>query len=239
VIAVTFALPAESSRFVRRLESREYVPAGETTVVDGKIAARRVAVFHTGVGEAACRRRMSMLLRDRQFNLLISAGFAGALSEQLSVYDVLLAQNFSTVKLDAACAALSDLNTTVGRVTTIARILHSRAERAEIAKQTGAVAADMETEFIARVCAEHALPLLAVRVISDTSARPLPARPQVLFDIAEQRTKLSRLAFHLATHPLALPRFLLFAGQVTRARRALTTALETLLRSDFVAPFIS
>ncbi len=239
MIAVTFALPAESSRFIGRLREKKRIACGDTEMIDGKIDNRAIAVFHTGVGEKICRRRMAEFLQDRQFRLLISAGFAGALTNAFEVGTVLLAQNFSTVNLEMSRAALSHLKASPADLITVSRILGSHAERTRIAEQTAAAAVDMETEFIARACAARVVPLLAFRVISDTPSRPLPAPPDVLFDVAEQKTKLPRLGVHLAKHPLTLPRLVSFIRQVRAARSSLTIALETLLRSDFVAPFIS
>jgi adenosylhomocysteine nucleosidase len=239
VIAITFALPAESSRFVARLAEKKRATCGDTEIIHGKIDSRSIAVFHTGVGEKVCRRRMAQLLQDRQFDFLISAGFAGALTDEFDVGDLLLAKNFSTTEPGLTPAVASELNLYRGDLLTVPRVIDSPQERKQLADATGAVAIDMETEFIARACAEHALRMLSLRAISDTPARPLPAPPDVLFDVEKQKTKLSRLSIHLAKHPAALPRLVSFARQVRTARRSLTTALEMLLRSDFFAAVIS
>jgi hypothetical protein len=54
----------------------------------------------------------------------------------------------------------------------------------------------------------------------------------VLFDVARQRTLVSRLLLHLAQHPAAIPRLFAFSKQVAVARRSLTAALDLLLRRD-------
>jgi adenosylhomocysteine nucleosidase len=239
VIAITFALPAESSKFVGRVREKKRETSGDSQLITGKIDNRPIAVFHTGVGEKICRRRIAQFLQDRQFDLLISAGFAGALTNAFDVGDLLLAKNFSTVELDRVRAILSHFHVQTGDLFTASRVLDSHEERIRAAEKTGALAIDMETEFIARACAEYAVPLLSLRVISDTPARPLPAPPEVLFDIHYQKTKLLHLSVHLLKHPAALPRLVSFAQQVRSARRSLTGALEMLLRSDFAAPVIS
>ena len=239
MIAVTFAVKAESRSLLRLLENRTRTTYRDIATISGRLYGESVTVFHTGVGEKICRRRMAEFLQDRQFRLLISAGFAGALTNAFEVGTVLLAQNFSTVNLEMSRAALSHLKASPADLITVSRILGSHAERTRIAEQTAAAAVDMETEFIARACAARVVPLLAFRVISDTPSRPLAVPPDVLFDVAEQKTKLPRLGVHLAKHPLTLPRLVSFIRQVRAARSSLTIALETLLRSDFVAPFIS
>jgi nucleoside phosphorylase len=241
VIAITFALPAESAGLVRQLREKQRRHCGDTRVITGKIDKRSVEILHTGVGEKICRRRVATFLQDRsaagrirrgeQFDLLISAGFAGATDERLKVGDLLLAQNFSTVNLAPVEALLSDFALHCGDVFTTTRIIDSRKDRDEIARSTGAAAVDMETDFIARLCAEHALPMFALRAISDTPARPLPLPPGVLFDIDQQKTKTVKLSLYALTHPARLPRLIGFGWQVRIARRALTRALETILRS--------
>lgn len=234
MIAITFALPAESAGFLRLLRDRERRRCGDTHVIGGKIENRNIEILHTGVGEKICRRRIAMLLQDRQFDLLISAGFAGALNDRLKVGDILIAKNFSTVNIDRAESLLSNLPVQVGDLFTTSRVIDSQKERSEIARSTSAGAVDMETDFIARVCAEHSLPMLSLRAISDTPVRPLPVPPRVLFDIDQQKTRLAKLSLYLLKHPTRVSRMILFARQARKARHALTYALETLLRRSVV-----
>jgi adenosylhomocysteine nucleosidase len=232
VIAITFALPAESSRFVARLAEKKRATCGDTEIIYGKIDSRSIAVFHTGVGEKISRRRMAQLLQDRQFDLLISAGFAGALTDEFDVGDLLLAKNFSTTELGLTPAVASQLNLYRGDLLTVPRVIDSPQERKQLADATGAAAIDMETEFIARSCAEHALRMLSLRAISDTPARPLPAPPDVLFDVEKQKTNLGRLTRHLIAHPPATLRLTRFARQIQKARKILANAIIELLRGQ-------
>src|SRR6266704_3891674 len=98
MIAVTFALPAESSAFLRRLGNKSRSDRHDIKTIRGEIDDRTIEVLHTGVGEELCRQRMASFLQDRQFACLVSAGFAGALNDKLRAVDLLLAENFSTVQ---------------------------------------------------------------------------------------------------------------------------------------------
>ena len=69
-------------------------------IIRGKIDNRTIEVLHTGVGEKTCRQRMASFLQDRQFDCLVSAGFAGALNDKLRAGDLLFAENFSTIQLN-------------------------------------------------------------------------------------------------------------------------------------------
>src|SRR5207248_10246010 len=117
---------------------------------------------------------------------------------------------------------------------TVPRIIASRSERKRWAAESGAVAVDMETEFIAAACAAHQVPMLSLRVMSDTPAEPLPAPPEVLFDLEKQKTNFARLALYVVTHPGALKRLVAFRQQVALARRSLAETLDKLLRIDLI-----
>src|SRR6266496_1240239 len=144
MIAVTFALPAESSAFLRRLSSKSRSRHQGIRTIRGKIDDRTIEVLHTGVGEKTCRQRMAHFLRDRQFNCLVSAGFAGALNDKLHAGDLLFAENFSTVELNETRLDLGRLPVRRANLLTVSSIIDSIEERQKIAQTTGAAAIDME-----------------------------------------------------------------------------------------------
>jgi len=224
MIAVTFALPAEGSAFLRRLGNKSTSHYQGIRTIRGKIDDCTIEVLHTGVGEKTCRQRMASFLQDRKFDCLISAGFAGALNDRLHTGDLLFAENFSTIQLNEIH---SSGNSPIrrGNLLTVPAIIDSIEERQKIAQTTGADAADMETEFIARGCAEHGVPLLSLRVISDTPAEPLPAPPMVLFDIELQRTRVLKLATFFLAHPNRVPRLVKFTRRIVQARKVLANVL--------------
>ena len=230
MMAVTFALPAESSGFLRLLQNKSKRRNNGITTIAGKIDNHVIEIFHTGVGGKICRQRIARFLKDRKLECLISAGFAGALNDQLRVGDLLLAKNFSTVELSGTPNSLATFPIHIANLLTVPSMIDSSEERNRIAQTTGAVAVDMETEFIARSCAEHGVPLLSLRVISDTPGQPLPAPPNVLFDLDEQRTNFGRLAVYLARNPPAVWRLISFAHQIRRARERLSNAIIALVR---------
>jgi nucleoside phosphorylase len=231
MIAVTFALPAESSDFLRRLRKKSRIDENDVRIIHGQIDDRKIAVLHTGVGETACRQRMAVLLRNRQFKYLISAGFAGALHDRLHLGDLLVAENFSTVKQNESRSTPSALPIHAANLLTVPSMIASSAERERIAQTTGADAVDMETEFVARACAEHALPLLSLRVISDTPGECFPAPAHILFDIARQRTNFARLALFFLLHPSRVPQLIGFARRIAHAREILTNALVDVVQN--------
>src|SRR5689334_4632497 len=95
MIAITFALPAESSGIVNRLELQPVTREAGGNPVFGKIGGRDVAIFHTGVGRNRCRQTIEPFLQTIRPRVLISSGFAGSLADQVDVGDVIVGENVS------------------------------------------------------------------------------------------------------------------------------------------------
>ena len=227
MIGITFALPSESSGLVRRLHAVQR----RDNLLSGKMEGRDVTILHTGVGAKNCNARLEILLHKARPGSVISSGFAGAISEELRVGDLILAQNFSDPGLLASAEQiLRDREPRVVKLFTSTSIIDSVAERNEIARAADAAAVDMETGAIADVCKIHGVPLLSLRIISDTASRPFPAPPSVLFDIERQQTNVGGLLAYLLRDPGSAWRLFRFGRQIARARERLTDAMVALLR---------
>ena len=235
MIAITFALAAESSDFVSLLEKPAPNSREGVETIRGQLHGKSVVVIHTGVGKKICCKRMEIILRRERFEYLISAGFAGALEKELRIGNLVIAENYSSPQLlRSPRLDLPDEGHYLGKLLTASGMIESNAERERLATKTGAVAVDMETEFIAEACADHELPILSVRAISDTPSEPFPAPAHVLFDLEKQKTNFVRLAFYLLKHPGAFSRLKAFEKRVAVARKALAASLENILRADLL-----
>ena len=234
-IALAFALPAESSDFVRLLSKPVVVAQEGLESIRGQIHGRSVSVFHTGVGEKISRPRIENFLRQHRIKYLVSAGFAGALDQDLQIGDLLLSENFSSPELlSSPHLDFADTSLFLGKLATAPGVIDLKSERDRWAAESGAAAVDMETEFIAAACAAHRVPMLSLRVITDTPSQPLPAPSNLLFDLKRQKTNFGRLMLYLVTHPSAIQRLNTFRQRVGLARQSLTSALDQLLRVDLI-----
>jgi adenosylhomocysteine nucleosidase len=225
MIGITFALPSESSDLVRRL--RQFPCSND--LICGKIDNREVAIVHTGVGAKHCNQRLELLIHKARPKFILSAGFAGAIAEELRVGDLIVAENFSDPALLARAEQILQQARRL-KLFTSTSIIDSIADRNEIARASGATAVDMETGAIVAVCHTHGIPLLSVRAVSDTPAEPFPAPPSVLFDIERQRTNYGRLFSYILREPASALRFFRFAERIGRVRSRLTDALVALVR---------
>jgi adenosylhomocysteine nucleosidase len=235
MIAITFALPAESADFVRLLEQPRLISREGVENIRGRLHGKLVAVIHTGVGKMVCRERMEVMLRRERFEYLISTGFAGALEKELRVGHLLVSENYSSPKiLESPALELANEGTFLGRLATVPRMIEAAEQRETLNKRTGAAAVDMETETIAELCAAHDLPILSLRAISDAAGEPFPAPAHVLFDLAKQKTNFVRLGSYLLTHPGAISRLNAFRQRIGVARKLLADTLDKILRADLV-----
>lgn len=231
MIAVSFALPAESRDFIARLQNRTVTKIERRKIVRGTIDNIQVAVIHTGVGKAACEVAVTNFLSSESPTIWLSSGFAGALRNDIRAGELILGENFSNNQLlSRAQAALAAHPLRIAPLFTAATIAHSNQERQSLAASTGAAALDMETPFIAAACALRGIPLLSLRAVSDSPRDPFPVPPAVLFDIERQKTDAWRLARYLSTHPTAIWHLRTFATQIADARSTLTSALVSLVR---------
>jgi 4-hydroxy-3-methylbut-2-enyl diphosphate reductase len=134
-------------------------------------------VVRTGMGPRRSRRAVPGL-RARRPAALAVAGFAGALTDELAPGDVVVATEVRSASGVVACpsapllaGALRAAGLTVhtGPIVSGDHVVHGP-ERAELAA-TGAIAADMESAFLAD--AADGGPFAVVRVIVDTPSHPL------------------------------------------------------------------
>ena len=233
MIAVTFALPAESSAFIRLLKGVKR----DGALLLGNIERRtpnaehrrlQLCVLHTGVGKTKCAERVKNFLNIKKPELLIASGFCGGTNDELQPGDLVIAENGTDPGLLQKAREILP-GAIVGKIHSADRVIDPAADRYAIGREHGAIAVDMETETIGRFCAVESIPMLALRVVSDAPAAPFPAPPNVLFDIQKQRTDFSLLLSYIAHNPVSALRLAQFLKQIARAKTKLADALCAVL----------
>src|SRR5437762_4674402 len=163
MIAVTFALPAESSAFIRLLKGVKR----DGALLFGNIERRtpnvghptlQLCILHTGVGKTKCAERIENFLHTEKLELLIASGFCGGTNDELRPGDLVIAENASDPELlQKAREILS--SAIVGKIHSADRIIDPATDRYRIGREHAAVAVDMETETITRLCAAESTPM--------------------------------------------------------------------------------
>jgi adenosylhomocysteine nucleosidase len=181
-IGIVYALSIEAGGLVDRLHGVVSTHGAGFVAREGALGGKRIAIVESGLGQPAAARATQALIDGHHPHWIISAGFAGGLVESLGAQDIFIAnrlRNFDGVELDldfrGPDSTASDTNSFhTGTLLTIDRIIDHPDEKRTLAQQHSADAVDMETWGVAEVCRREKIPLLAVRVISDTVDRKLP-----------------------------------------------------------------
>ncbi len=96
-------------------------------------------------------------------------------------------------------------------------------------QSTGAAAVDLESGAVARVGAEHGLPVAVLRAICDPADRSLPPAAMESLSRAGE-IRIGSVLASLLKAPLQLPALLRLAMDAAAARRALVRRVEELRR---------
>ncbi|HUC65787.1 MAG TPA: hypothetical protein VMA53_10190 [Stellaceae bacterium] len=106
-------------------------------------------------------------------------------------------------------------------------IVASPARKAVLRRESGAVAADLESHHVARAAVASGLPFLVLRAVADPAERALPPAALIELD-ASGRPALAAVLLSLGRHPLQLPALLRVAADTRRALRALDRGILAL-----------
>lgn len=239
---VLFALRRESQPFLNEFPPHQPFPGAPARAWFCGPAWLTVLVLETGIGPERTEEALDWLLGRPVFGnvtyrprVVLSAGFSGAIAEDLRVGDLILATE--VVDLDGNRRPTTwpgDLPPGEwrpplrrGRILTTSRLVATVAEKQVLGRQHDAVAVDMETSIVARCCARAAVPFGCLRAISDDLHTPLS--PGLVDCLAGGRVAPLRLLRLLARSPRTAAELLRLARQTKVAARQLGAALGELL----------
>jgi nucleoside phosphorylase len=237
--AILFALGREARPFLRSLPF--------ATELSGSACKTRLCktgtsllVMETGVGRERMHRALDWVLgrplvHDTPYlpTLIISAGFSGALHEDLRVGDIIVATE--VLGPDGVChattwpAAVTRLAAPFrrGRLLTVEEPVAGPAEKRALALRHDALAVDMETAIVGSRCSRMGIPFACIRAISDDAHAPLPAELQQI--IVNGRLSLRRLGRSLLRRPALAPELWRLARNSRLAAERLGEVLRELL----------
>ncbi|MCR5163405.1 MAG: hypothetical protein K6C40_05235 [Thermoguttaceae bacterium] len=238
-IAVFFALEAESGCFEDRLKHAEHVHAAAFKTVSGTLHGVDFLVIQTGAGQKTARDVALTVCRAHAPRMVISAGFAGALTKELKKQDLLFPSEILckdepilTLHSNVKSEILPEESQFGGRLLTVDQIAADPETKRDLGVKFQAQAVEMESYAVAQTAREMDLPFLSIRVISDTVDETLSRDVQKL---AEQKTTASRLgaAFSMVLgRPSSVKELWgLYQTSVSASAR-LADALEALAKAD-------
>lgn len=209
-------------------------------ICEGEYQGRGVLLVRTGIGGRRAEAAARLACQRYSLRALVSFGFAGALSPELEVGDVVICRRLwrggsgpadAPEALDSDPGLVSLATETgprlVGETVTVGRVVERRAERDRLAQTYGAQVVEMESYWVARAAAEGGVPFLAVRIVSDAVTQELPQFSRFLDPGG--RLVWRRALWYLAPRPAQLWRLLRLRHNTSPAARGLGLFMERLL----------
>lgn len=233
-ILVTFAVEVEFAPW-RKLRNFEEVRSGNVRLQRAQIGRAQVDFVVTGMGvENATRVVNTVLDGNAQYQFCVSSGFAGGLGDY-SIGDILVAEEVQQLgksktlqcSRNLAHAARADGAKLVKLFLTCDHVVRTVEEKSQLAPFAGAV--EMEGFAIASVAHVHKLPMVAIRVISDTTERDMPVRIETMVD-EKGRVSVGGVMRQVVSHPLQLPALVRLGRESRTASEALANFLEAFIK---------
>jgi Phosphorylase superfamily len=227
-----FALRRESHAFLRQFRSRERFPGAPCPARFYESDSSMMLVLETGIGRDQTELALRWLLNRPMVGdftyrppVVISAGFAGSLQDDLQVGDLILATEVTdgqghiwSVPWPGPLPA-GNLLLRRGRLLTMNRLIATPNEKRALGRQHEAMAVDMESATVAEFCRRKEVPFGCLRAISDPVDVSLS--PKLIALLCRERISWLRLLAALIGSPG-------LCGQLWRLHKATRLAGERL-----------
>jgi nucleoside phosphorylase len=239
---VVFALRREAAPFLRHFPPQQRFPGAPCRARFCGPSWLTVLVLETGLGPGAVEAALTWALSGPPFGnvpyrpkLVLSAGFSGALRQGLRVGDLVLATEVADVEGNCWPATWpgelppGEWRPPLrrGRLLTVPALVGEPRDKQALGERHDALAADMETAAVARLCHKQGVPFGCLRAISDDWDTPLS--PRLVGLLKGGRVAPLRLAGALARQPSLAGELWRLARQTRTAARRLALALGEVL----------
>jgi adenosylhomocysteine nucleosidase len=235
---ILFALARERRPFARRFHRDGILCRKPELWRFAAPGGRFACALLTGVGEQRMRSALQWLLDGPRLGgdvyrprVVISAGFSGALDDDLRVGDLVLATEAvheAGGRWPISAEQFNHLECRRGAVCTASRFVTRPEDKKTLAQKHGVLAVDMESAVAAELCHRHGIPFACLRVISDDVYTPLSPHLETI--VANGRVSPWPLFKRLARSPALAVELWRLGRQTriaaTRLADALTMSLE-------------
>jgi adenosylhomocysteine nucleosidase len=210
------ALRQELSGLERGLVGREESAAGHQRLLRGQYEGQEVLLVQTGPGKQNAETAARTVLADCWPRAAVCIGFAGALQAELEGGDLVICWSLyhwdehanlsGPLKCDEALieaasegSQAAGLGLRLGCSLTVEKECIGPGVKEELGQRVPADVVEMENYWLAQVAAEHGVPFVAVRAISDTLLQTLPEGCSFVDERGE--TPVGKVALHAVRHP--------------------------------------
>ena len=234
-----------------RMEINERLLFGPAKGFLGAWLGHKILVVQSGVGKKQARNIFDQVLCTYSPALTISCGFAGGLNFGLKLGDILIADKvidisfrennenlgFNTQKIINSkeffkAKSISDdflFKVHSGSLVTSDIMICFPDKKKKLGDQFLALGVDMETSALLEVANKKSVPLVSIRVISDTVNQEL-ANFSTCFDEKGNILKI-KASWHVLKNPSLIPMAISLKSQMPSAVKNMTEFLEKLISS--------
>ncbi|MBU1048642.1 hypothetical protein KKG90_01340 [Candidatus Bipolaricaulota bacterium] len=241
------ALKSETSFLFKQMKVKSSDHDSSCHILQGSYRGRAIVLVTSGMGKALAEHAARRALDRYPISLLISIGFAGALTDALDIGDIVLGSSLQTQRdvsretagqlrfvLDESTrSVVADALTRSGvsfhpaAGATVPDIICDSEAKTALASASGAQFADMESYWLAAIASERSVPFVTLRTISDTKQRGLLPFTQMMRPDGQWKGK--ETARYFLQHPRHLLQLLRLGAEVHRATNSLKNAIEGLV----------
>lgn len=226
---VSFAVPEESRPFLRAWGLAVASKPTRRGPTCWRFPGLDVVV--TGMGSRNANQVIEAFLRDRHPRWVITAGFAGGLDPGFPRGTVGI--SIDPTFIEPIVSRRLDLTPMTFHES--ARVIPTPRAKAELHRQSGDHAVDMESATIRRICTGRGIPSATIRVISDDASEALPLDFGSLMG-PDDRMDWTRLALTLIRCPSLVPELIRFQRRLSGCADHLAEVLVEVVQHLGKAP---
>ena len=231
--AIISATKDEISILLNKISDKEFTSVNSVEFIKGNLLKTPVLIAISGVGIKRARNCTNTLLQRFNPEIIVSAGFAGALNPKLKVGDLFLpdwvmSRKFNRkINLDNKLPYVA-FNFSNGGLLTENSFINTRELKLDLFIESSAELVDMETWGIAERATEKSIRLISVKTVSDTTSSRLP-RMEKIYN-SDSNFDFYKSAGYFRSNPSEILNYLKFRFiDIRKARIKLNSFLELLL----------
>lgn len=244
-IAILGAVSEEIAGIKREINISGRVRLDKSEAWFGKWHGKNIVLVRTGVGRKRAQNTTHQVINKFNPEVIISMGYAGALTEGLNVGDLFVASTILSSESDSKSFEMGDpknlkwlelakntqppenFKLKVGKLITVDMVVHTPEAKKELRNEFGAEAVEMETLEVALLTRANKIPFISIRGISDAVNHELIDSSSFLGSDGEI-SKL-RAGWYVLTHPKSLKSVFSLRSNTQIATQNLTDFISRLV----------
>jgi adenosylhomocysteine nucleosidase len=244
-IGVIAAMREEFCAVTTCLGTAMAMPLGEFRAQRFSAGGHEFLVVKSGMGLNNAARAAELLIHSERLDLLISTGFCGGIFQDLLIGDVVVAEQLGMVdergfadvpihlsgvgKTFVARQAVENKRIVGGTFVCTAVIMSKKRVREILPEQYANPVMEMESGAVALIAAENNIPLLAIRVVSDTATEELGFSLDEFCDSKMRRILPYKVLLTILKNPRLIPHIIRLYRSSRTAAESLSAAFTRLL----------